>query len=89
MAVEAIRVIQKSGESGRTLSELVKYSRKLRSMGMDSLAALMDVLEAAGSVVKVNMRNADRGKSRDAYLSTEYHNAVVDDAANVIERITK
>ena len=68
-AAEALRVISRAGETGRTLSELTKYSRHLRAMGTEPLAQLVDSLEVAGLVVKHRFPAPKRGKFRDAFLA--------------------
>ena len=70
-AAEALRVISRAGQEGRTLSELVKYSRHLRAMGKQPLAQLIDSLEVAGLVVKHRFKAPTRGKSRDAFLAVQ------------------
>lgn len=70
-AAEALRLISKAGEEGRTLSELEKYSRHLRAMGKESLAQLIDSLEVAGLVVKHRHPAPKRGKNRDAFLAVQ------------------
>jgi uncharacterized protein YbaP (TraB family) len=70
-AAEALRLISKAGEEGRTLSELEKYSRHLRAMGKEPLAQLIDSLEVAGLVVKHRHLAPKRGKYRDAFLAVQ------------------
>lgn len=70
-AAEALRVISRAGEQGRTLSELEKYSRHLRAMGKQPLAQLIDSLEVSGLVVRHRYQAPKRGKYRDAFLAVK------------------
>ena len=70
-AAEALRLILKAGNEGRTLSELEKYSRHLRAMGKQPLSQLIDSLEVSGLLVKHRFPAPVRGKYRDAYLAVQ------------------
>lgn len=68
---DTLRVIIKSGEEGKTLSELTRYSRPFRTLDREAQALLLDRLEAEGKLVKHSFPAPGRGKPRIAYLAVE------------------
>ena len=71
LASEALRLIARAGDTGRTVSELSKYSRQLRAIGKQPLSEVVGSLETAGLVIKHRFNTAGRGKWRDAFLATK------------------
>lgn len=76
IAKEALRIAGKGGAAGRTLTEMVRFSRPLRALGKPELERLMDSLEYAGAVTRCTLRAANRGKARHVFVVSDYHNAV-------------
>lgn len=68
---DALRLIIKSGVDGKTLAELVRFSRHFRALDREQQAALLDRLEMQGKVIKHTFPAPERGRFRVAYLAAE------------------
>lgn len=77
---ETLRVIKQGGTAGRTEAELSRYSRVFRALEPRQQDAVMDSLKRREAITLVQYKPpSGRGKSRMAWVGTEFSPSINDD----------